>query len=335
MSESSRPEPPEGGPGLSRRDFVKTLGSAAVAASVPWTGTREASGATTGPGPAATAETPVARFFRSLSNDQRKLLCFPSNHPLRSQVQNHWAIVEPTIDDLTPDQQALCREIFRNLVSEDGHARFQKQMQEDDGGFERYHVAVFGEPGSDRPFEWVVTGRHATLRADGHRAGGAAFGGPIFYGHAANVPRDDARRISNVWWYQAEQAMEIFKTLDARQKARALVSAADEPRSARLRRDGPIKPGLAVGDLDGQQKPMVLKLLTDMLGVFRVADVNEEQNGLRDARTLRLSYFKGGDHGDDGLRKVWKLEAPGFSWFFHGSPHVHSWLNIARKPFVG
>ena len=47
-------------------------------------------------------------------------------------------------------------------------------------------MAVFGEPGTDKPFEWVLTGRHDTLRADGNSVEGAAFGGPIFYGHAAD-----------------------------------------------------------------------------------------------------------------------------------------------------
>ena len=67
-----------------------------------------------------------------------------------------------------------------------------KQMDDDAGGFDAYHVAVFGEPGTDKPFEWVLTGRHDTLRADGNSVEGAAFGGPIFYGHAADG-HDDRR----------------------------------------------------------------------------------------------------------------------------------------------
>jgi len=307
MSESSCPDPPDGGPGLSRRDFVKTIGSATLVASA----------ASTGPNPPAASETAVARFYRSLRDDQRKFLCFRADHPLRSQVQNNWAIVKPAIRDLTPDQQALCREIFKNLVSEDGHERFQKQMRDDGGGFENYHVALFGEPGSDRPFEWVLTGRHATLRADGNRAGGSAFGGPIFYGHAANGLREDARRTDNVWWYQAEQANQSFRTLDDEQKARALVAGAD--------------PGLAVRDLDSERQQMVQKLFKDVLGVFRAADV---QDCVRHVDTLRLSYFPQGNTARNSFSPIWKFEGPAFSWFYHGSPHVHSWLNFSGKAHV-
>ena len=52
---------------------------------------------------------------------------------------------------------------MKNLCSEDGYERFMKQMDDDAGGFEAYHVAVFGEPGTDKPFEWVLSGRHDTL----------------------------------------------------------------------------------------------------------------------------------------------------------------------------
>ena len=182
-----------------------------------------------GPSASDLAETAVARFYKSLSKTQREQLCFPFDHPLRSVVKNNWDIVKPTISDMNKEQQALCREIMKNLCSEDGYERFMKQMEDDAGGFDAYHVAVFGEPGTDKPFEWVLTGRHDTLRADGNSLEGAAFGGPIFYGHAADGHfNEDAKHTNNVWWYQGEQANKIFQTLDDKQKARALVNKAEE-----------------------------------------------------------------------------------------------------------
>ncbi len=174
---------------VSRREFVRSIGAAVAAATaVPLLGGSRAFAAAgeTGPSPSSPAETAVARFYKTLKGDQRKLICFPFDHPLRSKVQNNWAIVKPQIKDMSKEQQALCREIFKNLCSEDGYERFMRQMEDDYDGFESYHVAVFGEPGSDKPFEWVLSGRHDTLRADGNSVAGAAFGGPIFYGHAAD-----------------------------------------------------------------------------------------------------------------------------------------------------
>ena len=330
------------GEGVSRRDFLKAAGTAAVATSgsliLPsWARAEGTAAPVVGPTAKAPSETAVARFYATLKDDQRKLICFPFDDPKRSQVQNNWAIVKPAISDLSTEQKALCREVFKGLCSDEGYERFGKQMEDDAGGFDNYHVAVFGEPGTDQPFEWVLTGRHATLRADGNSVEGAAFGGPIFYGHdATGSGNDDAKHTDNVWWYQGQQANAIFASLDDKEKARALVSTAepDSPRSIRLRGERSEAPGLAVADLDGQQKEMVRKLLKDLTSPFRAFDVEEIQECLRlngGTDKLRLTYFKDGDIGNDQVWDIWKLEGPAFAWFFHGSPHVHTWVNIARK----
>jgi hypothetical protein len=324
---------------VSRRDFVKTIGASALAAAVPFLGkTAAAAGRNqAGPNAKAPAETAVARFYKTISPEQRKVICFPFDHPLRSKVNNNWDIVKPSINDMNPEQQALCREIMKNLCSEEGYERFMKQMDDDAGGFNKYHVAVFGEPESDKPFEWVLTGRHDTLRADGNSVEGAAFGGPIFYGHAADGHfNEDPKHTNNVWWYQGEQANKIYRTLDEKQQAQALVAKgdADEPKTIKLKGKDLPATGLAIADLDSQQKAMVRELVEMMLRPFRAVDAQEVRECLETAGgvdKLRLTFAKEGDIGNDGVWDIWKLEGPAFSWFFRGSPHVHTWLNVARK----
>ncbi|MDX2035531.1 MAG: DUF3500 domain-containing protein [Isosphaeraceae bacterium] len=327
---------------VSRRDFVRTL---AAGAALPLIGGRAAlaegdkAAKIVGPTASAPAETAVARFYTTLTPAQKKLICFPFNHPKRRMVNNNWKIVEPSIDDLSKEQQALCEEIFKNLCSEEGYERFSKQMSDDYGGFGSYHVAVFGEPGTDKPFEWVLSGRHDTLRADGNSVDGAAFGGPIFYGHAADGhANEDAKHTNNVWWYQGVRANELFKSLDDKERARALITQGkaegDTPRSIILKGDKLARAGLSVSDLDGQQKEIVKKMLADMLSPFRATDVEEVHSCLAEnggIDKLQITYYKDGDIGNDGVWDIWKLEGPAFSWYFHGSPHVHTWLNVARK----
>jgi len=324
---------------LSRRDFVRAVGASALAATVPLFGkTAAAAGrGSVGPTPSAPAETAVARFYKTITPEQRKVICFPFNHPLRSTVKNNWEIVKPSINDMKPEQQALCQEIMKNLCSEDGYERFMKQMEDDSGGFDSYHVAVFGEPGTDKPFEWVLTGRHDTLRADGNSVDGAAFGGPIFYGHAADGRNnEDSKHTHNVWWYQGEQANKIFQTLDDKQQAQALLPKAepDDQKTIRLKGNNLPQTGLAIAGLDSQQKAMVTQLIEKMLSPFRAFDADEVRSCL-DANggvdKLRLSFYKEGDIGNDGVWDIWKLEGPAFSWYFRGSPHVHTWLNVARQ----
>ena len=324
---------------VSRRDFVRAVGMGALAGAVPYIGRAAAAAGPTQAGPTAkaAAETAVARFYKTMTPEQRKTICFEFDHPLRKRVANNWHIVKPTIDDLSSEQKALCQEIMKNLCSEDGYERFMKQMEDDDGGFENYSVAVFGEPGTDKPFEWVLSGRHDTLRADGNSVEGAAFGGPIFYGHAADGHNnEDSKHTNNVWWYQGDHANKIFRTLDDKQQTQALVAKAeaDEPKTTSLKGNRLPETGLAVAGLDGQQKAMVGQLVEKILSPFRICDVEEvraclESNGGVDK--LRLTYFKEGDIGNDGVWDILKVEGPAFSWYFRGSPHVHTWLNVARK----
>jgi hypothetical protein len=69
--------------------------------------------------------------------------------------------------------------------------------------------------GSDsEKFEFVITGRHHTLRADGNTEAHVAFGGPIFYGHAASGFNEKADHPGNVFWKQAQLANKVFAALD-------------------------------------------------------------------------------------------------------------------------
>lgn len=321
---------------LSRRQFVRSVGASAALASglVP---SLTAAQADVGPKRTDAAETAVARLFKSLKDSQRKELCFGFDHPLRTKIGNNWAITKPKIEDLTMEQQELCREIFKGLTSEDGYDRFMRQMDDDYGGFEGYHIALFGEPDSDKPFEWVLSGRHDTLRADGNSVDGVAFGGPIFYGHAAKGNfNEDPMHTANVWWYQGELANKIFKTLDDKQQAAAMAPKGpeDNARSIKLAGDKLPEVGIRIATLDGQQKDMVKNLIKAGTQPFRQSDAEELQACVEAAGgvdAMRLTFYKEGDVGNDGVWDVWKLEGPAFSWYFHGSPHVHTWLNVAHN----
>ncbi|AMV39193.1 DUF3500 domain-containing protein [Planctomyces sp. SH-PL62] len=322
-----------------RRDFVRTLGAGVLGASVPnlaaVTSAADANPVKDRPSPSDLAETAVARFYKSLTKSQRETICFPFDHSLRTVVKNNWSIVKPTIRDLDKEQQALCREIMKNLTSEEGYERFMRQMKDDAGGFDAYHVAVFGQPEDARPFEWVLTGRHDTLRVDGDSVIGSAFGGPIFYGHAAGTDFEDAKHTGNVWWPQAEQANKVFSTLDDKQRKQALQEVAedDDYETVRLKGEGLDQSGLLIGTLDGQQKDMTRKLIETMLVNFRECDAAEVRRCLEASGgvdKLRLTFFQEDDIGADGVWDIWKLEGPAFSWYFRGAPHVHTWLNVAH-----
>ena len=117
----------------------------------------------------------------------------------------------------------MIREIFIGMHNPEYVEKVLAHMQEDGGGLGNYSVAVFGEPGSGA-FEFVLTGRHCTMRCDGDSVEGTAFGGPIFYGHASQSFNEKPDHPGNVYWYQAKRANEVFQALDGKQRTAALLA---------------------------------------------------------------------------------------------------------------
>jgi hypothetical protein len=314
--------------GLTRRQFARAVGAAAIA--LPLAGTTRARAFDAGPTADSKAETAARRLFESLDKSQKETLCFPFDHELRSRINANWAITDPTIEDLNPDQQALVEEIVRGVTSPEGFERFTKQMEDDYGGLKGYHIALFGAPGG--AFEFEMTGRHLTLRADGNSAPGAAFGGPIVYGHG--VGDSEKGLPGNVFYYQTQKANEVFKALDGKQRDLALVEKAPTEAAVRLQGDRGRFPGITVGELSADQKELVESVMKTLLDPYRAEDVDEamaimKSGGGLDA--MHMAFYKADDLGDDQEWDLWRLEGPTFVWHFRGAPHVHAYINIAQK----
>jgi len=289
--------------------------------------------------PMPKSETLAATLYKSLTPEQNSKICFPFDHPLRSKVDNNWHITKEKIGSfLTPDQVAMVKEIFHNLHSEEYVKKVWEQFDGDnrgDGGFPSASIALFGEPGTGK-FEFVLTGRHCTRRCDGDSVAGAAFGGPIFYGHAAQGFNEKADHPGNVYWYQAQRANDVYKMLDGKQRAKALCDKArDEEGNKTVKLTGSAKgiDGIPMTELSADQKDGVRKVLADLLKPFRKQDADEalkliEKNGFDN---LSLTFYKQGDIGNDSVWDNWKLEGPAMVWYFRGAPHVHCWVHVRES----
>lgn len=219
---------------VSRREFLKAVGAAALAVGA----TPLVAGAATLK--ASEPETVAKLLYESLSEKQRQEVCFawdymdPKRGLLRTRISNNWNITEPNVggDFYTKDQQAMIKQIFESIIQPDWHERIYKQLEDDAGGYgEQQSLALFGKPGEK--FEFVMTGRHMTLRCDGNSSANVAFGGPIFYGHAADGFNEKPNHPGNVFWHQALAANKIYEMLDAKQPQASRWSTSC-PRNKRL-----------------------------------------------------------------------------------------------------
>lgn len=305
---------------MQRREFLATAAAAAAPLAAK---------------PKADSETLTATLYKSLTPEQESKVCFAFDHPLRSKVDANWHIVPAKIGEFfNPDQQAMIDEIFRGLHNPDFVGKVMDHIQEDGGGLKNYAVALFGEPGKGNQFEFVLTGRHCTARCDGDSVAGAAFGGPIMYGHqAGSKGLEDPGHPNNVYWFQAKRANEVFQALDPKEREQALIARA--PRAEAQNKTIALREsdfaGIPVKSMTRDQRELVEKVLGDLLLPFRKKDTAEAMKYIR-ARggvdSLHMSFYKNLDIGNDGVWDVWQLESANMVWYFRGHPHVHTWVNI-------
>lgn len=314
-----------------RRDFLRVAGAAGLAAATPGLLRAE---------PAQSAESLVDVLYGTLSDAQKKEICFAWDYQdaerglLRTRISNNWQITQPSIGSefYSKEQQDIIRQIFEGIIQPDWHARIDQQLEDDAGGYGREQsIAIFGQPGTNQ-FEFVMTGRHMTLRCDGNSAEHMAFGGPIFYGHAANGFNEEANHPGNVFWPQALAANELFQMLDGKQRELALVESRPAEQAVGFRGTAGGFPGIPVGELSSDQQENAQKILQLLLEPYRQSDQEEAlaclqaQGGLTGCS---LAFYKEGDIGNDGVWDCWRLEGPSFVWYFRGEPHVHVWVNIS------
>jgi hypothetical protein len=313
--------------GLNRRKFLGTASAATFAATLPpLLPSRPALAAPSG---SSEAETGVKQLHASLSDAQRKVVVLPLDDPRRQKISANWKITTATIGDFfRSDQQELITGIFRSVTSEDGFDRFSRQMNDDSGGLQEYSVAIFGDPGRG-PFEFELTGRHHTIRADGDTIDRVAFGGPVVYGHGVR-----GNSSANLFSYQTKRANEVFSALDGKQRQRALLNDAPRESAVQLRGEGQPLPGIAVGRLSADQKELVEAVLRDILLPYRREDVDEVLEIIKASGgvdKIKMAFYKSGDLDKDGAWDVWRLEGPTLVCHFRGAPHVHAYINVSRR----
>lgn len=303
----------------------------------------------------STPETLVKVLYDTFSDAQKKEICFdwdyvetktrpglngrnaPARGLLRTYVANNWQITSHSLIShkdqfYTDEQRDIVRKIWEGLIQPQWQKKIDKQLEDDAGGFgHEQSIAMFGKPGEGK-FEFVMTGRHMTIRCDGNSTDHVAFGGPIFYGHAANGDfNEPVGHPDNVFWPQALAANKLYTMLDGKQQKIALVPGMPREQAVGFRSPSEF-PGIPVTEMSSDQKEQLQKVLAMLVEPYRTSDRDEALACLKKQGGLdkcSLAFYEGGDIGNDKVWDNWRLEGPSFVWYFRGTPHVHVWVNIA------
>jgi hypothetical protein len=272
--------------GVGRREFLRTVGAGAAAAATGGLAVFATPRVQAAPTPKSVAETAVKGLYDSLTEEQRKVVCFEWDHKdpqrglLRTHVSNNWQITKPHVrsDFYTKKQQMIIHDVFKGVLNPEWYPKILKQLRDDTKGQEwgaEQSFAIFGVPGSDK-FEFVMTGRHMTIRADGNTESHVAFGGPIFYGHdAEGLFNERPGHPGNIFWPQAVMANKVFKMLDSKQQEQSLLARRPAESAVAFRGAKAKFPGLAVSELAEEQKKELQKVLMGLVEPYRKEDQEE------------------------------------------------------------
>jgi len=315
-----------------RRDFLRAIGATAAVAAV---GTGSVRAAEAKPKP---AEELIRELYSTFSADQKNELVLPydhgtEGHPTRQKTYNAPPLGAEKRLSATytkPQQELIKRTLRAILANDEALERLTRHGKWDSSGsFEGCGAVIFGEPEGKSPYAWLFSGHHLTLRCDGNSEPGAAWGGPIYYGHS-----EPGYSKNNVYLYQTEQVQTVFDSLDEKQRAKAM--AKDNPGDTHPKGFAPTNPrhGIPLAELNAEQKAAVEKTMRVLLDPFRKEDADEvmqivKANGGMDH--VNIAFYKDEGENDKVRWHFWRLEGPGFVWNFRPLPHVHCFVNVLQS----
>ena len=322
---------------FNRRQFVRQLGLGAAAVT---TGAAALPGFAAKDKSAKPAEDLIRELYDSYTPEQKNSLVFAWNHegkggvPARLGTYNSPFGKNRIGEAYNKEQQQLIKKALQSILS--GDESFERMSRkggwDGSGSFEGCGATIFGDPTGDGQFAFLFTGHHLTLRCDGNSMPGAAFGGPIYYGHSAGGYSQ-----KNVFYYQTAQVQAVFDSLDPAQQKQAVAekNPGDGLKGVRFPNGKVERPGISYADLNAAQKALVEKVMRTLLDPFRSEDADEAMEIVRAAGgmdEMNLAFYRDRRSNDDKVRwHFWRLEGPGLIWNYRVLPHVHCFVNIASQ----
>jgi hypothetical protein len=322
---------------VGRRAFLGGLATIGIASSIASQTQGFDEPAATNAAPAQPAEALIKELYASLSEEQRSHNVYAYNHKADGKLTRHGMYNAPyggkkIGEQYSKTQQELIDRILKAMTrDEEGYIKITRGGRFDDSdNLQGCGASFFGNATDKNKYCFMFTSHHLTIRCDGNSAPGAAFAGPLYYGHSAN-----GYSTGNVYHYQTQQVHEFYDALDAKQRKLGLTkgSPGEQAQSIKFRANTAGIPGIGVDQLSSDQKELMQAVMQSVLSPYRQEDADEvmeiiKHNGGMDK--LRLAFYKDSDTTDSLRWHFWRIEGPGLVWNYRALPHVHTFVNIAK-----
>lgn len=276
--------------------------------------------------------------------DRRALVSLEHDDPARTNYV-YWPHLRKglPLDFMNAEQRVLVHDLLNTALSAKGYLttiqimQLEKILQDTETtgfprGTENYTLAFFGTPGADTRWGWRFEGHHLSLNFT--VAPNELSVTPSFLGASpAEIPNGSLAGFRSQRGTH-EAGLALIDALDEAQRAQAIedgnppfdILSGTLNRSAGTWDEWKALPpqGIAVSELNAQQKDLVQRLLDEVVTTYR-PEISQSYLQQIDVNALRFVWFGGTNDGD---AHYWRLEGSDFFFEYdlvQGSGnHVHT-----------
>ncbi len=245
-----------------------------------------------------------------------------------------------SLGEMTERQREAARTLLRTGISQPGMQKVDaiielENVLRDLGGNpqvrnpELYFVSVFGTPSANGPWGWRFEGHHLSLNftvVDGQPVATA----PAFFGaNPARVPSGDhvgMRALAA----EEDLARDLVTALTPAQRSTAIVldDAPNDIFTSNTLDIDPLTPvGIAVGDLDANQRRMLVRLIDEYLDRMAPELASERRSRLQTSDLDRVTFAWAGSV-EEGEAHYYRVQGPTFLIEYdnvqNNANHIHS-----------
>ena len=301
----------------------------------------------------ATMADAATKFLATLSAEQKKVATFPFEN---TAEREHFGFVPSemfprnglTIGAMSEPQRKAAHDLLRSGLSQKGYMTataimelesILNEIENPPGAAPRerplernpvkYYVSVFGTPSTKGNWGWRVEGHHVSLNftiVHGQMVSTA----PHFFGSNPAEVRTGPKTGLRVLGYEEDPARELVTSLDAAQKAKAVISTT-APNDIVTRNDLNIKPleptGISVTALQPKQRETLMRIIDAYTSVMAPDLAADRMAALKKAGLDKITFAWAGEF-ERGKKHYYRVQGPTFLIEFDNTQndgnHVHS-----------
>jgi len=291
------------------------------------------------------------RLIMSLDDEQRERAVLDFESPKRTfwhyfpstMLESRGGRPGLPLKEMTPEQRMATHALLSTALSHKGYQQattivmLEAVLRDlEDGNPMRdpqlYHVAVFGEPSTEKTWGWCFEGHHLSINltlVDGQRFCVT----PSFFG--SNPAKVKQGRFQGVEVLATEQnlARRLVRSLSPEQRMSAVI-AAEAPRDVLTSADRNVSQdrfqppqGIPFEKLNGQQQEMLIELVGEFAAKYRppIIDQIDGQTPIGDGPGM---HFAWAGSFEPGQGHYYRIQTPDFLFEYDntqdGANHIHA-----------